>query len=335
MRSRSEQVSVVIPNWNGKAHLETCLNALSEQELKDFEVILVDNGSADGSVEFVKQKYPLVRIIIFKENKGFAVACNAGIAASEAEYVALLNNDTEPQQKWLGVLVRTLEIAPANVACLASKLLQMENPKLIDDAGDIFTWRGGAFKRGHGKSADAYNIQEEAMSPCAAAALYRKSVLDEVGAFDETFFTYLEDVDLGLRIRLAGYTCLYIPEAIVLHVGHGSAISRDRYIFFTTRNRLFIFYKNIPTVLLIRHFGSIAYGWLFFFLAHSVSWIYLRGTLAFFKHIPLMRRKRKQILSQKRLNVRTVDALLSHDWPEISLWELLRLRIRHIFAGKG
>jgi GT2 family glycosyltransferase len=329
MLETSTKLSIIIPNWNGKVHLKTCLSALVVQKYHDFEVILVDNGSVDGSIELVKQEYPLVRLIIFGYNKGFAAACNAGIMESEAEYIVLLNNDTKPYPEWLSELVSVMDSAPSDVACLSSKMLNMVNPELIDDTGDILTWRGGAFKRGHGESADMYNLLEEVMLPCAGAALYKRLVLKEVGALDETFFAYLEDVDLGLKIRLAGYKCLFVPKAIVLHVGHGSSLAQAQYVFLTSRNRIFLFFKNIPIILLVKHIGHIIYGWLFFLLAHSDTSAYLRGTFSVFKHLPGMLNKRKMVRSKMKLSNGDIDALLSSDWPEISLGKLFRARIQN------
>lgn len=329
MRSYSNKATVIIPNWNGKAHIRICLDALSVQEYSDFEVIVVDNNSNDGSIELIRKAYQSVKLICFDRNQGFAAACNAGIAESHAEYIVLLNNDTKPSPEWIGELIHFMDSAPPEVACLSSKMLQIKNPDLIDDAGDILTWRGGAFKRGHGKNKEKYNLLEEVMSPCAGAALYKRMILKQIGAMDETFFAYLEDVDLGLRIQLSGYRCFFIPKAIVYHVGHGSALPKEKYVFLTSRNRLFLFIKNIPAILLITHFGSIVYGWVFFFLAFGLQKSYLKGTMSFFKFLPVMLKKRKAVRSQTKLNTSDIDALLSSEWPEISILTLLKNYIRH------
>jgi len=328
MRSYSNKATVIIPRWNGKSHLLICLKALSLQEYSDFEVIVVDNGSNDGSIELIRQAYQWVKLIRFDRNQGFAAACNAGIAESNAEYIVLLNNDTKPSPEWIGELIHFMDSAPPDVACLSSKMLRLEHPDLIDDAGDILTWRGGAFKRGHGKKKELYDLPEEVMSPCAGAALYKRTVLKQIGGMDETFFAYLEDVDLGLRIRLAGYHCFFIPKAIVYHVGHGSSLPREQYVFLTSRNRLFLYIKNIPAILLFTHFGSIVYGWVFFFLAFGLQKSYLKGTLSFFKLLPVMLNKRKAVRSLTKLSTSDIDALLSSEWPEISLLTLLKNYIR-------
>jgi GT2 family glycosyltransferase len=335
MKPFSTKLSVIIPNWNGMKHLPTCLDALNCQTYNNFDVILVDNGSADESVAYVKQNYPMVRVRCFPDNGGFAAACNAGVAESGAQYVALLNTDTKPYQDWIRSLVIAMDDASPQVACLASKMLRMDQPDLIDDAGDILTWRGCSFKRGHGQPAAIFNKQEEIFSPCAGAALYRRAVFNEMGGLDEIFFAYLEDMDLGLRIRLAGYRCLFVPTAQVLHVGHGSALPHERHIFLIARNRVFLFLKNIPFILIGKHFASFIYGWLFSFLAFCFSRTYLKGTLASLKYVLPMLKKRKQIRKHTKLSLDAIDRVLSRDWPEISLGRLSCQWLHHFFTKVG
>ncbi len=328
----SRTLTVVIPNWNGLGMLRRCLGALAVQTLDDFEVTVVDNGSTDGSAEYLTEHHPEVRLVRFPENRGFAAACNAGIGRSGALYVALLNNDTQAEPGWAAALVNTIGEAPPEVACLASKMVQMHHPELIDDAGDFMTRRGCAFKRGHGRPIAEFTECEEVPFPCAGAALYRRSVFEKVGSFDELFFTYLEDVDLGVRLRMAGYRCWFVPTAVVHHTGHGSGMPTPQYVFLTARNRLFLLYKNLPWHRLLRFGPALAYGWLFYFLAHSGSPMYLRGTLAFFKHLSAMHRRRKTVVALRRATDRDVDALFAPDWPEITLGALIRLRLKH--AGR-
>ncbi len=198
------KVAIIIPNWNTQRWVKGCLDGIRAQNYQDFEVIFVDSRSTDNSVQFVRENYPEVKLLILAENNGFAAAVNAGIKQARSPYVVLLNVDTIPQPKWLGNLVKSIEQSPPEVGCLASKMLRLDNPTIIDDVGDILSWYGSARKRGMGEPGTAYTDTEEVFSACAGAALYRKSFLDKVGGFDEGFVSYLEDIDLGnpVPIRL-------------------------------------------------------------------------------------------------------------------------------------
>lgn len=322
--------SIVIPNWNGRHMLARCLSALAAQTYQDFECVVVDNGSVDGSCEFLEAHFPDVTVIRLTTNTGFANACNVGIAGSRSPYIVLLNNDTEACPNWLENIVEAIESAHQDVACVSSKLVKLDDPGIIDDAGDYLTWRGGAFKRGHGCTEEEFNRDEEVMLPCGGAALYRRSVLEELGGLDERFFAYLEDVDLGLRIRLAGYRCLFAANAKVLHKGHGSSIAADLYVFLTTRNRAYLFLKNIPGILLIKRFPSLFYGWLFFLIVHRGRRMYWRGTFAVLKNIVYVLKERKEQRLRTTLSNTEIDELLSNPWPEVSLTMLVRNEYRRL-----
>jgi len=334
MPQASPTVSVVIPNWNGQDLLPRCLSSLYSQTFTDFETIIVDNGSVDQSCALIERDFPRTRIIRLPENTGFANACNVGIAASGATYIVLLNNDTQARPAWLEHLVGSIEQAPPDVACVTSKMLKMDNPELIDDAGDFLTWRGGAFKRGNNQPANNFDGDEEVMFPCAGAALFRRSVLVELEAFDDRFFAYMEDVDLGLRMRLSGYRCLYAADAEILHVGHGSGIETSLYVFLTTRNRGYLFLKNIPARLLIKRIGSLLYGWLFFLVVHRGRWMYWRGSLAVLKNLPCLMEKRREQGKRTKLSLLEIDQLLSQPWPEITLGQLIRKEWRGGVPGE-
>ncbi|HED14181.1 MAG TPA: glycosyltransferase family 2 protein [Gammaproteobacteria bacterium] len=323
-------ITVIIPNWNGLHYLQQCLPALSQQTFEAFRIIVVDNGSSDDSCHYIIAQFPQIQLIRFPENTGFAFACNAGIKAADTTWIALLNNDTKPQPGWLQALVNATETYDVGVAAYTSCMIQMNSPNLMDDGGDILNWRGGTFKRGNGQQADLYSRDEEVMLPCAGAAMYRRQVLIENGGFDPVFYAYLEDVDLGLRLRLQGYRCIYVANAVVLHTGHGSKIATDKYIFLTARNRILLFLKNIPFTLLFLHTGALVYGWLFYYLAHRCAWMYLRGTLAVVKYLPHIIRSRRKLARHKQLDHTKIKALLTHPWPEITLSELVVIRLKEI-----
>jgi len=324
-------LTIVIPNWNGLHHLQSCLPALTRQTFKAFGIIVVDNGSTDDSCKYISEFYPQVEILRFSENTGFAVACNAGIDATDSPWVVLLNNDTEPEPDWLQKLIDASNIYGEEVAAYASCMIQMDHPELLDDSGDILTWRGGTFKRGHGQHVDYFTRNEEVMMPCAGAAMYRRHTLKALGGFDPLFFAYLEDVDLGLRLCLSGKHCIYVADARVLHAGHGSKMATDKYIFLTARNRILLFLKNIPIILLLRHAGALTYGWLFYYFAHHCAWMYLRGTFAVLKYLPHIIRSRSKLRGQRQLTLPQINNLLKHQWPEITLTALMRMRIREIY----
>jgi len=322
------EVTVVIPNWNTRHWLQGCLDGLRAQNYQGFGVILVDNSSTDGSVAFVKQNYPEVQILSFAKNRGFAPAVNAGIRQSSSEYVALLNVDTLPRPDWLLALVETMERSPSRVGSLASKMLNLENPDIIDDAGDILSWYGSARKRGLGEPAKAYNKEEEVFSACAGAALYRRSFLEETGGFDESFGSYLEDIDLGLRGQMIGYRCLFVPQAEVLHHSHGSGLSRSGYVYLMTRNRLKLLTKNIPSPLLLKHRRTLIYGQIYFFLVYKRPLHSIAGTISWVATLPHTMRQRRGIQRQKQISNQELDALLSDDLGEIPLRDILRSRLQ-------
>jgi len=322
------QVTIVIPNWNNMRWLPGCLDGLSEQRYRDFQIILVDNGSTDGSVAFVRKHYPQVQILTFAKNRGFAPAVNAGIQQSRSRYVALLNTDTIPRPNWLHCLMETMESSPPDVGCLAPKMLKLGDPNVIDDAGDILSWYGSARKRGMGEPADTYTKVEQVFSACAGAALYRRAFLEDVGGFDESFTSYLEDIDLGLRGCLMGYRCLYVPGAEVLHQSHGSGIARSRYVYLMTRNRLRLLTKNIPLPLLLKHVWTLLHGQLYFFLVYKKPVHSIAGTLAWFIDLRYILRQRRDIQRKRRISNRELDAALSNDMGEIPLREILRNKLR-------
>ncbi|MDX6581342.1 MAG: hypothetical protein QOI10_526 [Solirubrobacterales bacterium] len=260
-------VSVVIPSWNGREQLEDVLESLAAQEFDDFETIVVDNGSTDGSVASLAERWPQVRVLALEENRGFAGAVNAGIAAGDSEFVALLNNDVELAPGWLAATTAALKREPS-AASIASKLLEWSRRNVLDGAGDLVGWDGYCVRRGKGeRDRGQYDGSPWVLSACAAAALYRRQALEEVGPFDERFFAYIEDVDWGLRAQLAGWDCFYEHTAVAYHVG-GESSSRIAgfELFHCHRNILLMMVKDFPTPALIafvpwalvRRLGSLA-----------------------------------------------------------------------------
>jgi GT2 family glycosyltransferase len=256
--------SVVIPNWNGRDFLARCLEALRRQTAGDLEVVLVDNASSDDSVELVEHGFPEVEVVRLDRNVGFAAAMNAGIHRASGANVAFLNNDTEPDERWLEELLGCLDRHP-RAAAATSKVLMLDRPGTLDDTGD-FVWPSLLpYARGHGEpDAGQYEGEEQVFSPSGAAALWRAEALAEIGLFDETFFAYYEDVDLGFRARLAGYECWYAPRAVVLHHRGGSSGDNAFTLYHHARNRWLLLGKDAPAGLLARNLPRI--------LAGEVTW---------------------------------------------------------------
>jgi len=240
-------VAVVIPNWNGRRLLGACLSGLCRQTFPDFEIILVDNGSTDGSVASVREHFSRVRVISNEVNRGFAAGVNQGIRASDSPFVATLNNDTEVSPGWLAALVAAAEGNPCVGMC-ASKMVFADRPGVINSTGICLDRVGIAWDRRGGEPDDEREaVPVEVFGPCGGAALYRRAMLNEVGLFDEDFFAYLEDVDLAWRARRAGWRCLYVPAARVLH--RHSATSREGSpfkSFYLGRNKVWLILKNYP-----------------------------------------------------------------------------------------
>ena len=198
-----QEVSVVIPNFNGMAYLDGVLSSLERQTIRNFEVILVDNGSTDGSCAFVSAEYPWVHMIQLPENYGFSRAVNEGIHAARSPYVLLLNNDTEAEPDFLEEMVAALRRHKKAFSCQA-KMIQLHDHDKMDDAGNYYCALGWAFARGKDKDINHYDKEQKIFSACAGAAIYRKKIIDRIGDFDEEHFAYLEDVDIGYRARIFG-----------------------------------------------------------------------------------------------------------------------------------
>jgi GT2 family glycosyltransferase len=324
------RVSVVIPNYNGIRWLPGCLDALAAQTFRDQEVLLIDNGSTDGSVALLRDRYPRVRLVALERNTGFSPAVNLGIRAAGGEYVALLNVDTVARPGWLAALVRALDESRPETGAVASKMLSLDDDGRIDDAGDALSWAGAAEKRGHGEPAHRFTERDEVFSVCAGAALYRRSFLDAVGGFDERFFAYLEDIDLCLRGRLLGYRYVFEPAAEVLHKGHGSELPRADYVRLVTRNRVTLFAKCVPWPLLLKHLPQLLYGQLYFVIAYRRPLASLAGYLSLLPCLAHIGRERRRVQASRQLDVAELDRLLTTRMHEPPLRTLLRHRLARV-----
>ncbi|MHC4105542.1 MAG: glycosyltransferase family 2 protein [Planctomycetota bacterium] len=297
-------ITIIIVNWNGKNLLAECLDGIRRQSFRHFSTILVDNGSNDGSIDFVRQNYPEVRLITLKENLGFAVANNIALRTVQSRYAALLNNDAVPHTLWLEKLAGSLEAHP-EAGLAGSKMLFSHNPAIIDRAGDCYTKAGTALLRGRAKPANNFNKPEWIFGACAGAALYRTRMLADIGLFDEDFFLLYEDVDLCFRAQLRGYKCLYVPDAIVYHKA-GSSIGDDSPIsvYYSHRNLEWVYIQNMPSSLIkktiLNHLVYTIAAFIFF-VARGRATDFIRAKWHALKGLKRAIKKRGQIQNSKKV----------------------------------
>lgn len=296
------EVSVIIPNFNGIAFLDTVLNSLEGQSMNDFEVILVDNGSTDGSCSFAAANYPWVHILELSDNFGFCRAVNEGIRASKAPYVLLLNNDTEVTENFVEEMLDAIKRHRNAFSC-GARMVQYHDRDRLDDAGNYYCALGWSFARGRGRDIHAFEKEEKIFAACAGAAIYRKKILDQIGLFDEEHFAYLEDVDIGYRARIYGYENWYAPEAVVYHVGSGTSGSRYNQFKtrYSSRNNVYLVYKNMPFLQILLNLPFLAAGFMVKFLFFAVKGMgreYLAGIKNGFS---ISRRDRKVPFTLKHL----------------------------------
>jgi GT2 family glycosyltransferase len=308
--------SVIIPNWNGRQHLETCLTSLRKQTFTDFEVILVDNASTDGSPEYIRRNFPEVILLELSENRGFTGACNAGYRLAGGNFILLLNNDTEVEPGWLAAVIDAFERCP-HVGSVASKILLFDRRDHLHTAGDFYRIDGipgnrGVWKKDRGQ----YDVEQPVFSACGGAAAYRRELIDQIGFLDEDFYFSCEDVDMGWRAHLAGWEVLYVPTAVVYHklkATGGSVVGS----YYDGRNFLYLIWKNYPLSLFRQHWKRILRTQL------TITWDALRawrgaaararlrgqiaGLVGLFKMLP----KRQMIQANRRLSDDSLTSVLT------------------------
>ena len=276
------EVTVVIPNYNGLRFLEDCLSSLEAQSCPA-HILVVDNGSTDGSQAWIRKNHPKVEVVCLKENTGFSKAVNIGIQKAATPYVILLNNDTKEKEGFTEALLCAIRKSE-RIFSVGAKMLDMRNEEIIDSAGDLYCALGWAFARGKGKPQEKYNAPTKVFSACAGAAIYRKAVFEKIGYFDELHFAYLEDLDIGWRARIYGYENRYEPSAAVLHAG--SASSGSRYNAFKTKlssaNSVYVIGKNMPFLQWLLNLPLLFAGFLIktlFFFKKGMGITYVKGCM--------------------------------------------------------
>lgn len=275
------EVTVVIPNYNGKEYLIPCLDALFQNTKASMRVVIVDNGSRDGSIERAKEKYPQAEYVLLQKNFGFCQAVNIGIKKAETPFVILLNNDTQIRQGFVEQLLESIK-SDHNIFSAEAKMIQYHDQTRIDSAGTFYTVLGWAYARGKDRPLARYDKGSRCFAACAGAAIYRREIFKEIGLFDERHFAYLEDVDIGYRARIHGYKNMFQPKAEVVHVG--SAASGSRYNEFKTRyssrNNVYMIYKNMPVFQLMFNLPFLCLGFVVktvFFCKKGLGKEYLKG----------------------------------------------------------
>ena len=332
MIDRSPQVTTIVVNWNGRMHLEKCLSSLRAQTYRPHEIMLVDNGSTDGSIEYVEQQFPEVSLIRLPKNLGFAAANNVGMRQSTGVYVAVLNNDAYAEPEWLERMVAAAE-RDRSIGLVACKLLFADSASMINSTGLVMDWAGFVWGWRDGQLDDPTESQpEECFGASGAAALYRRVMLNDIGLYDEDFFAYMEDADLNWRARRAGWRCIYVPAARVYHVTSATAGEGSRFkSFMLGRNKVWLFAKNMPG-------GRYLLTWLPTLIAYDILadvWGLIarrdigaiEGRWAGLKGLRRMLHKRRESPTRTNAHLRLIKPL---EWP----WKI-SARYRHTQQRAG
>ena len=317
----AKAASVIIPNWNGIRLLPTCLNSLRRQSVTDFETIVVDNGSTDGSPEMLARDYPWVQVIALPRNLGYAGGCNVGLRAAHGETLIILNNDTEVAPNWLAGLLEALERYP-DAGMATPKVLLWDDRRRLHTTGDYVRTDGIPDSRGVWQpDRGQFDRYEYVFGASGVSPAYRRTMLDDIGLFDAELVSYCEDVDLSWRAQLAGYRCIYTPHSQLYHrvsATGGGVISS----FYVARNTIWILVKNLPAEIWRRHRREIVRAqWQRFWQA-ARSWrgaaarATMRGQLAGIIGMPRMLRKRRAVQARRRVPVSYIESLLTPEEPE-------------------
>jgi hypothetical protein len=313
-------LTVAIPTYEGRSLLETALPSLARQSFRDFRVVVVDDASSDDTVEWLRESWPEVEVVVQERNLGVAVALNTCLRLSRTPLVGLFNNDIELDARCLEELVGAMREHPeAGWAC--AKLIDFHQRDVIDGAGDVFSWLASAERRGHGqRDRGQYDEPRAIFGACGAAVVYRRGALDDVGLFDEDFFALYEDIDWDLRAHLAGFDCRYVPSAVVYHMGGatlGSGLT-DFICYHQWRNTLWIIAKDLPADALVRHSPQLLLGQLVS-LAMAVRdrrlGVWWRAWRDALRAMPQVLRKRREVQARCRVDLSALESVIEGGFP--------------------
>jgi GT2 family glycosyltransferase len=308
------EISIIVVNWNGKPLLNDCLVPLLRQTHAACELILVDNGSSDGSVDWVRTEFSQINLVQLSSNQGFTGGNLAGVEAARGQFIALLNNDTRADERCLDELLLPM-VRDSRIGISAAKLL-LDGSAAINSAGIGLTTAAVGFDRGYGEDSSLYALPEQVFGACAAGVLYRRSMLEEIGFLDNDFFLYGEDVDLSFRAQIAGWKCVYVPTAIVYHKLNTTARKlSDVHVYYHTRNLEFVWVKNMQTKLMLRYlhhkifqeFGAFCY----LCLRHGKWRPFFRAKKDALKLLPLMLRRRREIQRRRQVSNEYIQSMLT------------------------
>jgi len=311
-------VSVIILTWNSEKHLPACLDALSVQTNKDFEVVIIDNGSTDQNYLDLEEKYSDLKLTIkkYNENLGFAIANNIGACLARGQWLALLNADAFPKPDWLERLLEATQTYPN--AFFSSRQIQANNPTYLDGEGDIYHVSGLAWRKNYNLPVYPLNEDQEVFSACGAAALYPRTEFLDAGGFDEDYFSYHEDVDLGFRLRLRGLNCVLVPQAIVHHIGSASTGKKSGFsIYYGHRNLVWTYFKDMPSTLFWLYLPLhivVAFFFMVYFTLKGKGSVIWRAKFDAIRGLPIILKKRREVQLQLKTSVADIHRVMSRNW---------------------
>lgn len=322
-------VTVAIATYDGRRLLETVLSSLATQTFRDFRTVVVDDASSDDTVEWLRENWPAVQVIVHPQNRGVTAALNSCVnAAVGSEFVLLLNNDVELEAQCIERLVTDLREHP-EASAAGAKLLDFERRELLDGTGDLYSWAAIAHRRGQGEvDRGQYDELLDVFGACAAVALYRSSALKAVGPFDEQFFALCEDVDWAFRAQLAGYSCRFTPSAIAYHIGSASLGPRfsEFTLYHNWRNEIWLVAKNYPVGALIRHAPDLLIGlasMVAVAIRHRCVGALLRAWRDALRGLPQALRKRREIQRRRVRSRPELEHVIQGGLAKIIEWSVL------------